>query len=141
MARALAEPNWIIPDLVLAEMLSPLAEAVRQQAIPVRGFRGEQLVEIEMLLRRYHRISVADAAGLVLARSEGWLLLTGDAALREAATENSVEVHGVLWLLDSFVRDGSLATTTAAAALTAMVRAGSRLPAREVALRLRAWGP
>ncbi len=39
----------------------------------------------------------------MLAMQEGSLLLTGGKALRKAASQEGVEVHGTLWLLDAMV--------------------------------------
>jgi hypothetical protein len=45
-------------------------------------------------------LTVADSFALALAKQSGWILLTGDGALRALANTEQVECHGVLWMLD-----------------------------------------
>jgi predicted nucleic acid-binding protein len=90
-------------------------------------------------MERYRRPSQNDLFGLALARAEHTILVTGDAALRRAAETEGVETHGVLWLLDGLVEQGVLSPTAACDALGEIIAAGSRLPAAEVDMRLRAW--
>jgi predicted nucleic acid-binding protein len=54
--------------------------------------------------------------------------LTGDAALRQAARDHGVEVHGTLWIVEQLVRAGILSAVRARTAFDAMREAGSRLP-------------
>ncbi|MBI1787748.1 MAG: hypothetical protein HYR60_09390 [Acidobacteria bacterium] len=83
------------------------------------------------------KLSVRDSLALALAKERAWLLLTGDGDLRELAAGESVECHGVLWLLDlmeearipgiRLLHDG-LETIAG--------HARCRLPRREIAVRL-----
>jgi predicted nucleic acid-binding protein len=67
------------------------------------------------------------------------MLVTGDAALRHAAEEEGVEVHGTLWLLDNLIVDGLLPSATGAFALERMQKHGSRFPQDECNDRLERW--
>ena len=68
--------------------------------LPVESLDGEA-VELAQSYRRVQRaLTVADSFALALAKRNGWILLTGDGALRDLAGAESVECHGVLWLLD-----------------------------------------
>ncbi|MGD0951750.1 MAG: hypothetical protein ABR985_05050 [Methanotrichaceae archaeon] len=46
-----------------------------------------------------------DLFALVLAIEEKTTLLTGDNALRKAALQEGVDVHGIIWLLDKMIQD------------------------------------
>ncbi len=52
------------------------------------------------------QLTVPDSFALALAKMNGWTLLTGDGPLRELARAESVDCHGVLWLLDEFETQG-----------------------------------
>lgn len=45
-------------------------------------------------------LSLPDCFALALAQIHSWILLSGDRALSQLATNEAVECHGVLWLLD-----------------------------------------
>ena len=57
-------------------------------------------------LRKRRALSVPDSFALALAKTNGWMLLTGDRGLRELADEEAVRCHGVLWLLDRMFEHG-----------------------------------
>ena len=50
--------------------------------------------------RRVPALSLPDCFALVLAQTRSWILLSGDGELRQLAADETVECHGVLWLLD-----------------------------------------
>lgn len=66
------------------------------------------MLKAEELARRYPRPGRIDLISLVLAMGEKAMLLTGDEALRVAAFQEGVEVHGTLWLLDTMVELGAI---------------------------------
>jgi predicted nucleic acid-binding protein len=88
------------------------------------------------LAERYARPSRVDLFALVLARDFDAVLLTGDSSLRDAAENEGVRVHGVLWLLDLMVYHGIISKRDGATSLELMVRCGSRLPCDEVRARI-----
>ena len=53
---------------------------------------------------KYPALSIHDAIALAIAKSRGWILLSGDGKLREAASEESVECHGTLWIYQMLQR-------------------------------------
>jgi predicted nucleic acid-binding protein len=59
-------------------------------------------------------LSIQDCSALLLATEIESILLTGDAALRRHAEERHIEVHGMLWVLDTLVNDGHIAPSVAA---------------------------
>jgi predicted nucleic acid-binding protein len=94
------------------------------------------VLKVADLAARYLRPSRQDLFALVLAETLGATLLTGDGALREAAREMGVEVHGTIWLLDQMMAHGIIDGQKRAQALRLMIDSGSRLPKDEVESRL-----
>ena len=82
-------------------------------------------------------LSVPDSFALALAQERQWTLLTGDGQLRDVATVEQVECHGVLWLLDRMEEAGTPAIQAVHDGLTAIARhPRCRLPRRELTVRL-----
>lgn len=78
--------------------------------------------------RRIRReLSVPDSFALALAKIQKCTHLSGDESLRELASTERVECHGVLWLLDWMERDGIAFPTLLHGALT---KIGSHLHCR-----------
>jgi len=106
------------------------------------GLRVESLdgdgVAMAMRQRQVRRqLTVPDSFALALAKINGWTLLTGDGPLRELAGAESVDCHGVLWLLDEFETQGAathLQLHTGLEKISTHPRC--RLPKREIASRL-----
>lgn len=86
-----------------------------------------------------HGISMADASTFFLARKLGAVLLSGDGALREAATASSIEVRGVLWVFDQLLAGRHLTKSEACMRLRQLLDCGSFLPQGVCEERFRAW--
>ena len=127
------------PDLVAHEILSPSAASLKRLGLHVVELPGIRVLEIIQLARKYPRPSRPDLSALVLAASEGAILLTGDKALRAAGEVEGVEVRGVLWLLDEMVNCQVLTGAKAIAALQQMLESGSRLPQSDCERYIRVW--
>jgi predicted nucleic acid-binding protein len=131
--------NLQAPDVIVAELERPDGTTLAGRGLQVRELTGSQALEVVRLARRYIRPSRSDLFALVLARSQGATLLTGDRHLRSAAESEGVKVHGTLWLIDELVGAGLLEKREAIERLSRMVRAGRRLPAEEVKKRIGIW--
>lgn len=131
---------WEIPDLVAEELETIQLERLVAFGLTVRSLTGEQLEHILSLAEKYARPSRPDLAGLVLARDEAATLVTGDAGLRDAATAEGIDVHGLLWVLDGLVEEELVSEPTASISLRWMIHLGARLPRDEVERRLEIWG-
>lgn len=82
-------------------------------------------------------LSVPDSFALALAQERHWSLLTGDGQLRELATLENVECHGVLWLLDRLEEERTIRVENLHDGLQAVARhPRCWLPRREVTIRL-----
>ncbi|MHB8706578.1 MAG: PIN domain-containing protein [Coriobacteriia bacterium] len=125
-------------DLVLHELRQrELGSRLRLGGVIEHSLTPAQVSRVYDLRLEDVRPSIPDYSALVLADDLGVGLITGDGHLRKLATRAGVEVHGVLWVVDALVDEGILKPATAAAAIGAMIRAGSRLPAPEVTARVK----
>ena len=84
----------------------------------------------------YKQPSRYDCLALSLAVQEQCPLLTGDRALRKAAEQTNVTVHGMIWLVEKMIEHELLTRATARQAYQKMQLAGSRLPWKEAFSRL-----
>lgn len=131
--------NLQAPEVIVVELEKPDGKTLAGRGLLVRELTGSQVLEVTRLAQRYIRPSRSDLFALVLARSQGAMLLTGDRHLRSAAESEGVKVHGTLWLIDELVKAGLIEKRDATERLSRMVQAGRRLPADEVERRLRIW--
>ncbi len=88
---------------------------------------------------RDSRLGIEDHSVLFLARKLDAILITGDRQLRIRAGALSLEVRGILWILDQLVESGQIEAGVAANKLLQMIDQGAFLPPDKVAVRLRKW--
>jgi len=131
--------RWAAPDMVVDELAQPPAEEVLARGLQSVELSGKQIQEVRVLREKYRAPGTEDLSALVLAKSLGTTLLTGNRHLREAAEAEGVSVHGTLWLLDELIDQDIIDEQGAAQALEAMLAEGSRLPPDECERRLRQW--
>lgn len=129
----------MIPDLVGGELGTDRKELLVEWGLEVRSLTGDEVEAVIRLNETYSAPSRTDMATLVVARAEDGILVTGDGALRAAADEEDIEVHGSLWVVDALVDTGIVEPPEAARALQLMMEADRRLPEDEVNERIAAW--
>ena len=120
------------------ELASRMAELARC-GVRIRSLTREEVQEHLSVQAAYRALSFADAEGLVIARAEKAVLLTGDGSLRKAALDAGVDVRGVIGELKRLVAAVIIDPPGALTALETIVASGSRLPHREVAAARRQW--
>lgn len=84
-------------------------------------------------------ISAYDAIALAIAKTRGYILLTGDKALRKAAEKENVEVHGTLWIFDELTQTGTITEDEYFNFMMALKKHNGstiRLPAAEIEKRI-----
>ena len=97
---------------------------------------GLQLAELDTdhmreafeLVDRYADPSRYDCFSLALAKQKSCPLLTGDRALRNAASREGVIVKGSIWIVNELVKNEILTKEEARDSYSRMEAAGSRLP-------------
>ena len=117
-----------IPDILYHEELKDSHAHILDYGLKVISLRSETVANVEALIQKYQRCSRNDLFALALAEQESCLLLTGDESLKKAATKESVEVHGTIWLITKMVASGKLDIEIAKNASKRMQAAGRRLP-------------
>lgn len=132
-----------VPDLVLEEIKNPeqrriVLAMVEAGNLKVGTFDATQVLRIGFY-KRVYRVSLADAAAILLAEQLQATLLSGDKAVRRAGQALNIEVKGLLWVFDELVHRGLLGVADASLRLDRVVEAGARLPAEDVQARLRKW--
>jgi predicted nucleic acid-binding protein len=126
-------------DFVINELGTVDVNPLIQLGLQRVSFDVAQVMEVVALRETYGGLSVADGSALVLARSRQAMLLTGDGALRRAAEDVGVSVHGTLWLLDELLVADLITFSAACRALSAMLASGARLPEDDCDGRRKAW--
>jgi len=128
--------RFAAPDVIIEELKRPSGSDLVALGLRVEELSGEMVLKVADLAASYLRPSRQDLFALVLAEALGAILLTGDGALRDAAREIGVEVHGTIWLLDHMVTRRIIDERERAQALKLMMDSGSRLPKEKVESRL-----
>lgn len=124
--------RFAVPDTLFEEELVERHGHLLRFGLICKTMSGEMVAEAYGLHQKYIKPSVNDMLALTLAKSEGCQLLTGDKALRDAAKELNVEVHGTIWLVDQMLQSEKITVEVARISFQRMKEAGSRLPWGEV---------
>lgn len=134
--------RFVVPDsLYEKELRGYGGERLVTLGLEVRKLTGEQVEEAQRLRAMERRISMHDSFALSLAKTEGAILLAGDAAMRRLAEAQGVRCHGVPWLFDQFDDRRAVPRARLHAGLTRLVEhPRCRLPRQEVNLRISRLG-
>ena len=94
--------SFVVPDLLYERELKDYnGPALVEFGLHVQKLDSAGLTLAIDYYRKYRiALSLPDVFAFVLAKTNSWVLLTGDSALRGLAVEEKVNCHGVLWLLD-----------------------------------------
>lgn len=128
-------------DTVEDELLEP--PNIREQLLSL-GLVSIEINEAEFgiavqLGKVYKKLSFYDLLALAIAKHRGFILLSGDGALRRAASKEGVEVRGTLWILDQLKATAKITVEEYHAALLDLQNDTSgriRLPREEIHKRL-----
>lgn len=130
---------FFTPDIVLAEHTNPSPDVVLRSGISVEDLPGVLVQQATELVPLNRRLSIQDLFAFVLARHHGCLLITGDGRLRKLAKQQTMECHGILWVMEMMIEHRTLSPASADTALGIIMAKNSRLPAEECEERRRAW--
>ena len=94
--------EFTVPDVLYErELKDPGGPDLVSLGLRVEELDGDGVALALGYLRSKRRaLSLPDSFALALAKTNSWMLLSGDRGLRELAEEEEVARHGVLWLLD-----------------------------------------
>ena len=124
------------------EIISPQKLASRLKSLGLQGvdITTEEFYLAEELAVKYVKLSGYDRTALSIAKCRGIPLLTGDAALRKAAEEESIQVMGSLGIMDKLLEDKLIKRKEYREVLQAwkaQIPLGRRLPMDEIDKRLK----
>ena len=132
--------TFMIPDVILFELRLPYSWNLQGQGLVEASLSEVGVLKVEELVGKYPKNpGRLDLFALVLAIQENAMLLTGDGALRKASSNEGVEYHGTLWLLDAMVNGGEITGAKGCKSLELMLNNGRRLPKKDVLARMVAW--
>jgi len=130
--------EFLIPDTLFEDELLKFTAAQKKAllrgGLKVIELPGERVLRAQAVIRQSPRLSVNDGFAFALAESHpGCILLSGDGELRDLATRQQMEVHGVLWVIDEIHRNQiETAQTLLVALRTFSADSTVRLPKRDV---------
>ncbi|MCZ4283562.1 type II toxin-antitoxin system VapC family toxin [Marinobacter salarius] len=131
--------QFVTTDFVWRELRKPPGAQLKDLGLTIEGISGDETLELFGLKQTLNNSSLADVSCYFMARERGWTLLTNDGALRKSGRRASLDVRGVLWILDELEHHQVLPPAELFNALTAMLNAGARLPEDECNKRLARW--
>lgn len=157
--RVLVSDTSVLVDLERGSLLEASFRLPYQFSVPdllyereLKNWGGEELARLGLSVeeldadgvqraRAYQHqtpaLSLPDCFALALAQTRSWVLLSGDRALRQLASAEAVECHGVLWLLDAMDHAAVVGIRELYDGLTAITKhPRCRLPKPEIRRRL-----
>lgn len=120
--------QFAVPDVLYYEELEEQHAHLLNMGLHIRTLSAQGVARVQSLAQTYAKPGRNDLFALALAEAEKCPLLTGDAALRQAAETEQVEVKGTVWLIGEMVREQRITVAVARAALHKMRTNGRRLP-------------
>lgn len=118
----------VTPDALFHQELKDQHGHLTSMGLELRSVSGKLIEQTQQWASRFPKTSRLDLFALALAKHESGILVTGDAALRDAADQLGVSRHGTLWLIDQFHQRGFLSADAARQAYQRMRHADRRLP-------------
>lgn len=132
--------DFVVAEIVDADQRRIFDELVARRGIFVDGFTADEVIEIvEEHSAVSGNLSIPDCSVCYFARKHNVPMLTGDRRLRRYAEEQSIEVHGILFIFDELVRHDIISTSMAADRLEELFAINARLPKAEIRERINRW--
>ena len=120
--------QFAVPDVLYYDELEERHAHLLGMGLQPRTLSSKSVERVQTLSQTYAKPGRNDLFALALAEVEKCPLLTGDAALSQAAETEQVEAKGTVWLISEMVREQRITVTVARAALHKMRVNGRRLP-------------
>jgi len=131
--------KFATPDIIYVEELEDRHAYLTTLGLEIHTMDGNLVEKVESYAIQYPKPSRNDLFALVLAQDQKCPLLTGDGHLRKAATNESVEVHGTVWLVKEMYEARLITAIEAESAFNTMQVRGSRLPWKEIEKMIAEW--
>lgn len=132
--------DFVVAEIADADQRRIFDELVARGEISVDGFTADEVIEIvEEHSSVSGNLSIPDCSVCYFARKHNVPMLTGDRRLRRYAEEQSIEVHGILFIFDELVKHDIISTSMAADRLEELFAINARLPKAEIRERINRW--
>lgn len=133
--------DFVVPDLLYEQELKDHGgPELIKLGLTVAELAADLVTLAFSYRRRRRSLSLPDGFALALAKTNSWILLTGDRELRVLAEEEGVACHGILWLLDLMFDAQIIPGDKLSAGLGKIAgHHRCRLPKQEVRQRLRIY--
>ena len=132
--------DFVVAEIADADQRRIFDELVARGEISVDGFTAGEVIEIvEEHSSVSGNLSIPDCSVCYFARKHNVPMLTGDRRLRRYAEEQSIEVHGILFIFDELVKHDIISTSMAADRLEELFAINARLPKAEIRERINRW--
>lgn len=132
--------DFVVAEIADADQRRIFDELVAQGGIFIDGFTADEVIEIvEEHSSVSGNLSIPDCSVCYFARKHNVPMLTCDRRLRRYAEEQSIEVHGILFIFDELVRHDIISTSMAADRLEELFAINARLPKAEIRERINRW--
>lgn len=129
-----------VPDILYNDELKDMdGELLEANGIKIIEMTNDEVVETAERSGMTNRVSFNDLTTLVVAKSRGYILVTGDGNLRKIAKSENVELRGTIWLIDEMVSNNILDIGEAAIICKKLLQLKRRLPKEELQLRIKRW--
>ena len=93
--------RFVVPDLLYERELKNWGGAdLIRLGLVIKQLDGAGVSLALDYRKRMPALSLPDCFALALAQIHSWILLSGDSALSQLATNEAVVCHGVLWVID-----------------------------------------
>ncbi len=132
--------DFVIAEIIDETQRTAIDNLVASGTIHVKRFSSEEVMEIVAEQAAVSgNLSITDCSVCYYARKRAIPMLTGDRQLRRYAEQQSIEVHGVLFLFDCMVDNDIITPAVAAQKLKELLAINARLPKTEIRNRIAAW--
>lgn len=132
--------DFVVAEIADADQRRIFDGLVARGEISVDGFTADEVIEIvEEHSSVSGNLSIPDCSVCYFARKHNVPMLTGDRRLRRYAEEQSIEVHGILFIFDELVKHDIISTSMAADRLEELFAINARLPKAEIRDRINRW--
>ena len=133
--------RFVVPDLLYERELKNWDGGdLMRLGLVIEQLDGDGVSLALTYRKRAPALSLPDCFALALAQIRSWILLSGDSALTRLATDEAVECHGVLWLLDEMRDAAAVSIRELYDGLTAISQhPRCRLPKPEIRRRLASY--
>lgn len=132
--------DLIISELTIPEQKQAVLNFQKREKLHVASLDASQISEVaEMSADTNGKLSIYDCSVWLYARTGGYSIISGDDLLKRKATEDGLEVHGILYIIDLMVNYNILPKPLASSILSELYKINKWLPKAEVERRINNW--